>query len=232
MIDIHTHILPGIDDGSKNVEETMKMIDVIIQSGIEKVVATPHFYSDLVSVDDFLKQRGESYNKIKDKLPDGVEIVLGAEVLLAYDLHRQDLRKLAIEGTDYILIEMPYGRWDPWVFDEIFKISAKHGLEIIIAHIDRYVDMVRKEDINQLFRMNLKHQVNVDCLGGFLKKSHAMKLMKDGLVHFIGSDCHNLTSRVPCLGDSVKKIKSRLGSEYVEYYMTNAEKMLKNKDLN
>lgn len=232
MIDIHTHILPCVDDGSKSVEETLEMLNVMKKTGIKKVVATPHYYPEMLSVDDFLQQRQEAYDKIKYTKPDGIDIVLGAEVMLTYDLHKEDLRKLSIEGTDYILIEMPYSHWDPWVFDEIFKISAKHGLDVIIAHIDRYVDVVRKDDINLLFKMGLKYQVNVDFLGGLFRKSSAMKLLKGGAVHFIGSDCHNMSTRTPCLGEAVKKIKSRLGREWVEYCMSNAERMLQNRSLN
>ena len=167
MIDIHTHILPCIDDGSQSVDETLQMLNIMQKAGVEKIVATPHYYYERISVDDFLIKRAEAYKKIENKIPEGIEVRLGAEVLLTYDMHKENVRSLAIEGTDYILLEMPYGRWDPWVYDEIFKISARHGLEVIIAHIDRYVGIARSEDIDQIFTMGLKYQVNVDSLGGF-----------------------------------------------------------------
>ncbi len=190
MIDIHTHILPGIDDGSSSVEETVSMLNAMAEAGVRKVIATPHFYPEVMTLDEFLAKRQESYNSVKDKIPQGMEVRLGAEVMLAYDLYKEDLRKLAIDGTDYILIEMPYGRWDPWVFDELFKIISKHTLDIIIAHVDRYVGIVGKDKLKMLFNMKLKYQANVDYLGGFFKKSDSMKFMKDGLVDFIGTDCH------------------------------------------
>lgn len=231
MIDIHTHILPCIDDGSQSVDETLQMLNIMQKAGVEKIVATPHYYYERISVDDFLIKRAEAYKKIENKIPEGIEVRLGAEVLLTYDMHKENVRSLAIEDTDYILLEMPYGRWDPWVYDEIFKISARHGLEVIIAHIDRYVGIARSEDIDQIFTMGLKYQVNVDSLGGFLKKSPAIKMLKDGAVHFIGSDCHNISTRPPCLGDAVKKIVSKAGSECVEFCMTNAQRMLMNKGI-
>lgn len=226
MIDIHTHVLPGIDDGSDSVEETVQMLHAMVDFGVKKVVATPHFYHDLISVEEFLEKRNASYLSIADKIPSELELRLGAEVMLSYDLYKSDLRKLAIEGTDYILIEMPYNGWDPWVFDELFKISSRHALEIIIAHVDRYVDIVSKDKIDKLFMMKLKYQANIDDLGSFFRKSNAMKLMKAGKIHFIGSDCHNMSTRVPCMGESVKIIKSKLGNVLLEKYMNNAEKML------
>ena len=231
MIDIHTHVLPCIDDGSQSVEESLKLLDIMVSSGVRKIVATPHYYCDMISIEDFLEKRREAHEKIVHRKPHGIDIILGAEVKLEYDIHKKDLRKLTIDGTDYILIEMPYTRWDPWVFEELFKITAKHGLNIIIAHIDRYIDMVCSEKMDELFKMHLKYQVNVDYLGGFLKKSNAMTLIKQDVPHFLGSDCHNLTTRTPCFGEAVEKIRSRCGEEYVKYYMSNAKKMLANKSL-
>lgn len=232
MIDIHAHILPGIDDGSSSVEETLEMLKVMAESGIKKVVATPHYYPDVMTVEGFLENRRKAFEKIKDKIPEGIEVVLGAEVMIGFDMHKEDITSLAIEGTDYLLVEMPYGHWDPWVFDEIFKISAKHGVNIIIAHIDRYVNIVRKEDINNIFKLNLKYQVNVDHLGGFLKTSPAVKMLKSDVVHFIASDCHNMSTRKPHLVNFAKKLKSKVGEARVKKCMENARRMLENKEIN
>ncbi|MEE1043303.1 MAG: CpsB/CapC family capsule biosynthesis tyrosine phosphatase, partial [Clostridia bacterium] len=192
MIDIHTHVLPCIDDGSNSIDESLKILETMSETGIEKIIATPHYYfASGESIDGFLKKRQESYEKIKDKKPETMDIILGAEVKLEYNIHKQDLRKLAIQGTDYILIEMPYNKWDPWVFDELFKISAKHGLYVVIAHIDRYVGIVKKHDINTLMDMRLKFQVNVDDMGGIFRRSDALKFIKSGVADLVASDCHN-----------------------------------------
>ena len=232
MIDIHTHILPGIDDGSSSVEETLEMLKVMAESGIKKVVATPHFYPETMTVEKFLENRQNAFEKIKNKIPEGIEVVLGAEVMIGFDMHKEDIPKLVIEGTDYLLVEMPYGRWDPWVFDEIFRISAKHGVIVIIAHIDRYVNIARKEDINNIFKLNLKYQVNVDNLGGFFKISPAVKMLKSDAVHFVGSDCHNMSTRKPDLANFVKKLEGKVGEARVRKCMENAQRMLENKEIN
>ena len=232
MIDIHTHILPGIDDGSSSVEETLEMLKVMAESGIKKVVATPHFYPETMTVEKFLENRQNAFEKIKNKIPEGIEVVLGAEVMIGFDMHKEDIPKLVSEGTDYLLVEMPYGRWDPWVFDEIFRISAKHGVNVIIAHIDRYVNIARKEDINNIFKLNLKYQVNVDNLGGFFKISPAVKMLKSDAVHFVGSDCHNMSTRKPDLANFVKKLEGKVGEARVRKCMENAQRMLENKEIN
>ena len=225
MIDIHTHILPNIDDGSNSVEETVKILETMASDNVTKIVATPHYYCHLKSLDHFLESRKEAFEKIADKIPEGMEIKLGAEVRIEYDIYKQDLTKLAFEGTNSILLEMPYIRWDEWIFDEIFKIRSRHGLDIIVAHIDRYVDLMPIERFNKLFELDLKYQVNVDFLGSLFNKSSAMMLMKENVPHFIGSDCHNMTTRPPCLGSAVKKIKRKCGKEILDFYMSNAEEL-------
>ena len=225
MIDIHTHVLPGIDDGSKDLEETAKMFEIMVSSGVDKIVATPHFYNT-ISIDEFLEKRSKAYNSILN-LPLKPDVVLGAEVLLEYGLHeRADLRKLCIQNTDYMLVELPYARWDGWIFDELFKISAKHDIDIIIAHIDRYSSFADTEDIYKLYDMNMKFQVNIDRLGGIFKRSSSVKFMKNDMADFIASDCHNTAERRPCLADAVKKLTSMFGSKYVSGLMKNAENML------
>ena len=231
MIEIHTHILPGIDDGSQSVEESLGILENMANSGIKKVVATPHFYPELSSIEEFLEKRQLSYEKIKENIPENIDVFLGAEVMLTYNLHKEELKKLAIQGTDYILIELPYGRWDAWIFDEIFKISAKHSLNVIIAHIDRYINIAKKEQIRTLVGMDLNFQVNIDDLRGIFHKSETIRFIKEGVADFVSSDCHNLTTRPPWLANALKIIKKRAGKGSVERLMDNAEKMLQNKSI-
>ena len=226
MTDIHTHILPGIDDGSGSIEETSKMLDLMKADGVNTVVATPHFYNE-ISVDEFCGKRKESFNSLKDILDGTVDVRLGAEVALEYGLHKvPGLGRLAIEGSGHMLIEPPYSKWDSWVYDELFKIAAKFGVDIIIAHAERFRRFNSIDKIERLKEMDFRIQVNVDDLGTLFRKSDAVDLMKRGLVDFIASDCHNTETRKPNLGAAYKKISSKMGSEYAERMMKNAEKML------
>ena len=99
MIDFHTHILPGVDDGSKNVEESLLMLDSMKNQGVKTVIATPHFYANDESVESFLSRRNEAFSSLKKSLADGPEIILGAEVRYYDGISRlEDLKKLRIEG--------------------------------------------------------------------------------------------------------------------------------------
>ena len=101
MFDIHTHLLPGIDDGSKNLQDTQSMFSIINQSGVKTVVATPHYYHNM-SVEDFIRTRNDAFVSVEN-LPERPEIVLGAEVWLEYGMHKMDnLRELCIGDTDVV----------------------------------------------------------------------------------------------------------------------------------
>lgn len=232
MIDIHTHILPGIDDGSTSVAETKLMLNSMAASGIMTVVATPH-YNTYSTIESFLNNRNDAYNMIKEYIPTSMDIVLGAEVLLSYDLHKDyDFKRLCIEGTNYVLIELPYTRFDDWIYDEIFKISAKHNVLPIMAHIERYMHIIGGDGINKLADMGVVFQSNIDGIkNGHFGTSSGIKLIKKGLIHLIASDCHNITTRKPCLDKGIEYIASKFGGEMATFFMTNAKKILENKEL-
>ena len=231
MIDIHTHILPGIDDGSSDITQTKKMLDIMARQGVKKIVATPHFYSD-VPVSEFVKRRDDAYSAVRTVMTDGhPSIALGAEVYLEYEMHKvPDLRKLCIKNTDYMLVELPYCNWDDWVYDELYKISITHDVNIIIAHLDRYIDILYGDNPHRLLAMNYKIQVNADSLGGRFKKSYAYRLIESGIADFIASDCHDECERFPCLLQAKKVIEKRLGGECFSNLMKNAGLVLDNED--
>ena len=116
--DYHSHILPKIDDGAKDVEMSMKMLEILKTQGIERVIATPHFYlHKQKSVSDFLRKRDNALKKI-DSSP--LEIVTGAEVAIEHGLSEvKDIEKLAITGTNLILLEFPYLHFAEWMIEEI-----------------------------------------------------------------------------------------------------------------
>ena len=111
-IDFHSHILPGIDDGSRNIEESVALLDMMAEDGVDIVCATPHYYSHEISIDKFVERRNNAYERLKPHLKDNhPKILLGAEVLYNHSLVQcDDLSKLCLQGTDYLLWEMPYSK--------------------------------------------------------------------------------------------------------------------------
>ena len=131
MIDFHSHILPGIDDGSQTVNETVEMLRMEKQQGCVKVIATPHFYADYDSAGRFLDKRAEALHKVQalreqeDWMP---EIQAGAEVYFFSGIGRADiLPRLCVEGTSLLLLEMPFAQWTRDMAREVQDIIKKQA---------------------------------------------------------------------------------------------------------
>ena len=145
MIEYHCHILPGIDDGAKDAETSLAMIEMMKEQGIERIAATPHFYAHREkSVADFMKKRQAAFDKIRDKAAVS-DIRLGAEVSIEHGISElPDIEKLAIEGTRMILLELPYRAYAKWMSEEIYNIGAEYKLKVILAHVHRTLSITAR----------------------------------------------------------------------------------------
>lgn len=234
MIDFHTHILPGLDDGAQDVETSLKMLRVCAETGIDTVVASPHCHlTDQDEIPYFLEYRDESYKKLKaaisasgEKYP---EIVLAAEVRIYDGFSKfENLDSLKITGTDYIILEMPYEPWKYDIFDEIFNITQR-GFKPIMAHLDRFLD--QEYLFHELYSMDLLYQINSCAFLDKPTRKMMVNLMENQAVHIIGSDAHNLTDRKPDVAKACEVISKKFGEEYVNILEDNARRILENKEI-
>lgn len=199
MTDYHCHILPDIDDGSKSVEMSLEMIKIMKSQGVERIVATPHFYAHREQdIDSYLKKRQTAYNKPIQAKPVIEDIRLGSEVAIEYGLSKLDgIEKLRFEGTNYILLEPPYAKYEDWVVEEIENIKYEYNLTPIIAHIHRYINRYSKAEMQKLLDIDAVLQFNCEALKTFREKRFIKQLIKDGYPYIFGSDSHNLDERRP-----------------------------------
>lgn len=216
MTDFHTHILPAVDDGSKSVEASLEMLRMERQQGIDRVVLTPHFYANHDSPERFLHRRDRAIARLRDALQDSpadVELRLGAEVYYFDGMSDcEHLRELAIEGTDLLLVEMPFEKWTARMYRELDGISSKSGLTPVIAHIDRYISRSDyKEIFERLSEFPVYIQANADFFTGFFTKKLALRLLSEKKIHFLGSDCHNTDRRPPNYSSALSIIEKNLG---------------------
>ena len=215
-MDFHSHILPGVDDGSKNLQESLRMMRLSAQQGIRHMVATPHFYPRYDSPETFLRKREEAADKLRKAMvdePDLPEISIGAEVYFFSGISDSELIKaLTIEGKRCILIEMPQSPWKESHYRELEGIYIKNGITPIVAHIDRYIRPFHTHGIpERLEQMPVLVQANAEFFLRSSTRNMAMKMLKKDRIHLLGSDCHNLSSRSPDLGDAVELIEQKLG---------------------
>ena len=216
MIDFHSHILPGIDDGSDSVETSLSMLRMEAEQGVRKVVATPHFYARYQSPEEFLRKREASEKALRKAMAgekDLPELCVGAEVYFFRGISESEfLPKMAIKGTNCVMIEMPPAPWEEAIYRELIRIREKTGLIPVIAHMDRYIGPFRTFRIPEhLAELPVLVQANGDFFLNRPTAGLAMKLVKRGQIHLLGSDCHNLSSRKPNVGLAMEQILRKLG---------------------
>ena len=228
MIDWHSHILPGMDDGSRNTAESLKLLEMLSRQHVDTVIATPHFSADHESLDDFLARRKRSYERLCSQLPkDAPKILLGAEIKYYPGLRQHpDLHNLCIEGTNILLIEMPFGKWSEFVIGELLKFARSSDLVIVLAHIERYLAFQDAKVLRRLYESGIMMQANATFFTRFTTKRKALTLLRDGGIHFLGSDCHNVMARPPLIGQAVQCIEKKLGADFVCQMQEYGESML------
>ena len=229
MIDLHAHVLPGVDDGAKNLDDAHHLLLSQKNQGVDIVVATPHCYPK-EPISEFINRRNAAYALLNAQdFEDIPQIVLGAEVALYYGLSDcADLRLCCIEGTDYILLELPMEHWNEWVYEEIYKISVKHHIKPIIAHLDRYISIDKSNQIiDKLLSMDVLIQINAEALFHFSSKRFVKKVWQEKKMLLLGSDCHNLTNRKCELAKASAVLKRLLGTEAYEMIIHAGEKIVK-----
>ena len=231
IIDMHCHILPGVDDGARDVETSLAMLEASRAQGVQYMVATPHFYATRDRVDTFLDRRREAWETLKSRMgADYPGIVLGAEVAFFRGISRADrLEALKIEGTDCILLEMPFRPWSEDDVDEVSEILEKHGYTIILAHIERYLAMRGNADyIGNLLELPVLAQINAESLLDWRQRGKLIKMVRNGQVHLLGSDCHGIHHRPPNLGEGREILRKKTGTEYLDRIDRRSEELLFN----
>ncbi len=199
MVDFHTHILPDIDDGSDSIETSVAMLGEMRKQGVHTIIATPHFSPQNQPVADFLQYRQEAIDKIKPYL-DGITLIPAAEVKYCRNISKiEGIEKVAIGDSSYILVEMTYREWNKQVVDDVISIIDNTGLIPILAHVDRYWNKDVKKYFDCFWDAGVLMQLNVSSLEGFWGKHRFLNLIKEGKINLLGSDCHNMTKRVPNL---------------------------------
>ena len=218
MIDWHSHVLPGIDDGSRNVAESISMIQMQSSQEIKTVIATPHFYANDESVDSFLKRREKAAERLKAQLPeDAPQILCGAEVRYYPGIsHLEDLKRLTIEGSKLLLLEMPIVGWTEYTIRELMALSRRSDIDLVLAQAERYMSLQKRAMWAELRSYGVLIQANASFFTAWHTKHKAIFLLREGYIQFVGTDSHNMTSRPPQLGKAMAVIRKKLGDGYID----------------
>ena len=220
LIDFHTHVLPGADHGSSSLSTSLSQLSLARDAGIKRVVATPHFYPDRHTVDNFLERRQKAYDELAPHITSDLpEIIIGAEVLVCPGIDRMDgIETLCIKGTNTILLELPFSDFDTSYCDVAYKLRSR-GMKIILAHADRYP----KENIERMLDAGALIQLNTDSLCTLFRRRHLYDWLDRGLVAALGSDIHDANKKAyKYLSAALERIRP-----FVPQIMQSSEELLK-----
>lgn len=240
MIDLHSHILPGLDDGSRNLDESLAMAKCAVADGITTMAATPHLFRKSVGDSDPDTAR-KKFGELKSLLAGervSLDLHLGAEVHIMHNLPafiREHGRRLAVNEGRYVLLEFPADHVFPGVRELFFDLMSE-GFVPIIAHPERNSFFMHHPGLlYQLVQAGALCQLNGGSLTGLYGnrvRETAFLFLENNLLHLMGSDCHNLGSRRPELSGAVAEVAVRKGNRFAAAMVgESARAVLENRDV-
>ncbi len=239
LIDFHSHILPGMDDGASDTEESIKLLEILRESNVDTVVLTPHFYRREEEIHAFLTRREKAFRTLSEALSsfgDCPGLLKGAEVYFYPSLSSDpDFYKLCTENTSFILLELPFQKFDDNFFRSYANFLNKCEQKIVLAHIERYLrfgntvnDIMKLFDYGEaLAQMNCSSLARAD----FFKRKLYLKLISEGVISVLGTDTHNVSHRPPEFEKAEKIITSKCNADVFERLCIKSEMILKDKSI-
>ncbi|MFD1064415.1 tyrosine-protein phosphatase [Oceanobacillus locisalsi] len=238
MIDIHTHILPGIDDGAKNEEDSIAMAKQAVEQGIHTVIATPHHYNGAYFNDKSSILRNVSIlNELFQNEGIPLEVLPGQETRIYGELldglDNDDM--LPLNETKFLFIEFPSSSVPQYAKQMLFDIQMKE-ITPIIVHPERNLELLENPQLLYDFVKNgaLTQVTAASLIGKFGKdiKKYAEQLIECNQTHFIASDAHNIKSRRFVMDEAFEAVKKKYGTDFVYLFQENSQLLVNNKNVN
>lgn len=229
MIDLHSHCIPGVDDGAKTVDESLQMLEDSFRQGVTICAATPHcILHRPEGIDEFLKRRTAGAEVLQKAMASGnaeyPKLIFGAEIYLDNDISAFDkTEKLCIGDTPYILVEFPTERYNPRCTEWLYSLTLK-GMKPVIAHVDRY--SFRKRLMEELRGVELVYQINATRFLSMVGRKMVKEILQSSDKCFVSSDMHNTKTR-PCnMRAAYEKAVKKFPEQAENLFGLNAGKML------
>ncbi len=235
MIDLHNHIIFDVDDGSESLEQSMRMIRSAKEAGFSELCFTPHYMEDGYRTErNILEQKFFQIKDCIDRENIGVKLYLGEEIFIFPNLVDKLDEVICINDTRYILIEFPLFEELGYIEDVIYKLLS-YGKVPIIAHPERYYSSAKDFDfVLKLIQKVALLQMNMNSIIGHYGKDArniAIKLLKNDLVHIIGSDAHT-TATYNCTNQSIAEMKKIISEAKLNELMEiNPRKILNDEEI-
>jgi protein-tyrosine phosphatase len=234
--DIHTHILPHVDDGARDMEETLNILKMEYEDGVRTIYATSHYRRNMF--EPSMVAVWEQYERVRKaaaKIGEGIRILPGCEFHANLDMIEMlDAGERPTMGDSRcVLVEFSNGSDRQFIKERCYALLS-HGYQPIVAHAERY-RAVRSDKglLEQLADMGAYIQMNAQSIlgeDGFMMKRFCKNAMKADLIHFVASDAHNTGKRRPTMGKCAAYIEKVMGTDYMERLLIENPKYLIEED--
>ncbi len=232
IFDMHSHILPGVDDGAKDLAESLALLQMMKEQGITAVMATPHFYPAEVSADQYRERVVTAYRQLKEAIAgkDLPHILLGSEVLYyRYIGQSETIRQFCLADSPYLLLELSDKSIHDGLFEDILLLQEQFGIIPIIAHIERYHHFRGYQKLLDFVKKNhIPAQINAS---GVMTRSEfriIKRLLRNNLVQFIGTDSHSTDQRPPMMTQALQKLEKKFGRDCPQRLLQNGRILYQN----
>ncbi len=216
FVDPHTHILPGIDDGAKTPNDSVKLLNMLKREGVTTVVLTPHFDCIRGSLESFVRRRRRALEELKQAMgpQGGLCLLTGCELYMDAPVDPfLDITPLCFEGTRNLLVELPWSKkWSAAMIENIYQLSCNQNIRPILAHCERYPAVQRDPRLAYAaVEAGCRLQVNIASLLDKGRKKLILRLLDQGLISFLASDCHDPVVRPPMWPAGLQALTEAVG---------------------
>ena len=230
VIDFHSHILPGIDDGSKDLETSLEMLRMSAAQGVTDMIATPHFYASKEGFETYLEKRIHAFETLcASRTSDMPRIRLGAEVAFFKGISQAEkIEELAEQTGRILLLEMPFMEWTDRDIQEVERMASCGRYTLMLAHMERYMGMSEnKKKLKELLEFPAVVQINAESLLDWKKRGKLIRMFRKGQAEVLGSDCHGIHHRQPNLANGREVLEKKLGCEFLEQMDAQGSRLLR-----
>lgn len=219
MTDLHTHILPGMDDGPKSLPDAMSLVEHALIQGVDRIALTSHFHCENESVASFLARREIAFSTLREACPEELELKRGCEVYFSPQLLSVPVEDLCLEGTNVLLLELPILQ-KPAFLREVLTDLVQKGVTPLIAHAERCQYVARDPRIlADWVALGALIQVNAQSV---LDGGLARRMIRWGLCHIVASDAHSVRHRPANLRPALDTVAKLMGPEKARELERNA----------
>ena len=232
--DIHTHILPGVDDGAAGMPQAMELVRMAWKNGTRTLFLTPHYRGKFKESPQWLRESFSMFSQmVREELP-AMKLVLGSEVHYEAEMPERIQQKqvLSINDSQYLLLEFRGSTLRSQIIAGVSEV-IRCGFTPIIAHVERYQEFLTDDSlVPEVLEKGALVQLNADSVmgqNGLRVKKFCHRMLKEQMVHFIASDAHDTRKRPPLLRDCFLRVHKKYGEEYAaQVFYHNAQAVIEN----